>query len=197
MVSYLLWCPGALSDILAILEPVQDLFNGILLLLGLLDLETLTAHAGLLLLVLEGLLDELNILESQLLGNDVEISAGVHVTLNVDNLGVIEATHDLEDGVDGSDVRQESVTKTSTSRCTSCETSDIVDRQVGGDARLGVVLLAEPVISLVGHNDTSLFGVNGSVGKVLREAVSAGVLEWSSAKIFFLNVRRGYQGCTW
>lgn len=112
--SYLLGAPGTLPDILALVKPVQDLLNGFLFLLGLLLLQRLATHTGLLLLVLEGFLNELNILESQLLADDVKITGGVHVTLNVDNLGIIEATNNLEDGIDGADVRQESVSKTST-----------------------------------------------------------------------------------
>ena len=111
--SYLLGSPVALADILAIVEPSQDLLNDLLLLTGLLLLQTLTTHAGLLLLVLESLLDKLNILEPQLLADDVEITGGVHVTLDVNNLGIIEATNHLEDGIDSTNVGQESVSKTS------------------------------------------------------------------------------------
>jgi hypothetical protein len=81
---------------------------------GLLLLQTLTTHAGLLLLVLESLFSELDILESELLADDVKITGGVHVTLNVNDLGVIEATDDLEDSIDSANVGQESVSKTGT-----------------------------------------------------------------------------------
>lgn len=113
--SYLLRAPGALADILAIVEPGQNLLKRSLILHGLLLLQTLTTHTGLLLLVLESLFSELNILESELFADDVEITGGVYVTLNVNDLGVIEATNDLEDGIDSANVRQESVSKTGTS----------------------------------------------------------------------------------
>lgn len=110
--TYLLGTPGALADLLAILEVGQDLLDRGLLLLPLLHLKTLTTLAGLLLLVLEGLLNELNVLESQLLADDIEITCWVDITLDVDNLGIIEATNDLEDGIDGANVRQEGVAET-------------------------------------------------------------------------------------
>ena len=167
--AYLLGTPGALADLLAILEVLQDLLDSGLFLLPLLHLKRLTALAGLLLLVLEGLLDELDILETKLLADDVEITSGVDITLNVDNLGIIESTDDLEDGIDGADVGQESVAETSTSGGTTGMTGNIVDGQVGRDARLGVVLLAQPVEALIGDDDASLLGVDGGIGEVLRE----------------------------
>lgn len=110
--TYLLGTPGALADLLAVPEVGQDLLDRGLLLLPLLHLKTLTTLAGLLLLVLEGLLNELNVLESQLLADDIEITCWVDITLDVDNLGIIEATNDLEDGIDGANVRQEGVAET-------------------------------------------------------------------------------------
>ena len=138
--AYLLGTPSTLADIFAVVEPSQDLLNGLLLLSGLLEFQTLTTHSGLLLLVLESLLDELNILESQLLADDVQITHRVDIALDVDNLGIIEASDDLENGIYSTDVRQEGITKTGTGRGTTGQTGDIVDSQVGGNHRLGLVL---------------------------------------------------------
>ena len=131
----------------------------------------MTTHTGLLLLVLKGLLDKFNVLQAELLADNVQISRGVDITLDVDNLGIVKASHNLEDGIDGANVRQERVAETSTGGRTTGQTGDVVDCQVGRNARLGLVLLAEPVISLVRDNDTSFFGLNGSIWEVL-----AGVL---------------------
>lgn len=166
--AYLLGTPGALADLLAVLEVGQDLLDSGLFLLPLLHLKRLTALAGLLLLVLESLLDELDILETKLLGDDVKITGGVDITLDVDDLGIIESTDDLEDGIDGADVGQESVAETSTGGGTAGKTGDIVDSQVGGNARLGLVLLAKPIEALIGDDDASLLGVDGGIGEVLR-----------------------------
>lgn len=175
--AYLLGAPFALADILASLEVGKNLLDNVLLETSLLLLQALATHAGLLLLVLESLLDELDILQTQLLADDVEITGGVDITLNVNNLGIVEAADDLEDGIDGTNVREERVTETSTGGGASGKTGNIVHGQVGGDARLGLVLLAEPVVAVVGDDDASLLGVNGGVGEVLQAllaVISAG-----------------------
>lgn len=115
MVAYLLGRPSALADVLAVLEPGQNLLDRGLLLLPLPHLETLPTLAGLLLLVLESLLDELNVLQPQLLADDVKIADGIDVTLDVDNLGIVKTPDDLEDGIDGANVRQEGIAETGTS----------------------------------------------------------------------------------
>lgn len=102
--SYLLGSPGSLADVLAILEPGKNLLNDVLFSSGLLLFQALTTHAGLLLLVLKGLLDELDILQSEFLADDVQITSGVDITLDVNDLGIIEATNDLEDGIDSANV---------------------------------------------------------------------------------------------
>lgn len=166
--AYLLGGPVALADLLAILKPGQDFLNHLLLNLGLLQLKTLAAHAGLLLLVLKSLLHKLNILESQLLADNVQITSGVDITLDVDNLSVVEASNNLEDGIDSTDVGKERVSETSSGGRTASQTGNIVDGQVGGNDRLGLVFLNQPVESLIGHNDASFFGLDCGVGKVLQ-----------------------------
>lgn len=173
MDSYLLGTPVTMTDILAVLQPLQNLFYRGLLLSRPLLLETLATLSGDLLLVLESLLHELNVLEPQLLGNDVEVTGGVHVTLDVDDLGIIEATHNLEDSIDRTNVRQKGVAQTSTGGRTAGQASNIVDGQVGRDARLGLELLAQPIIPLVGDDDAGLLGVDGSIGEIGRVAKMA------------------------
>jgi len=133
-VTYLLGTPVLVTDVLAILKQGKNLLDSSFLLLELLHLKRLTATASLLLQVLKSLLDELDILDAELLADNLEITDGVDVTLDVDNLGIIETSDDLEDGIDGADVRQESVTETSTSRGTTGQTSDIVDGLVSRDS---------------------------------------------------------------
>lgn len=174
--SYLLGAPVALADILAIVEPGKNLLKRSLILDGLLLLQTLTTHTGFLLLVLESLFSELDILESELLADDVKITGGVHVTLNVNDLGVIEATNNLEDGIDSANVRQKRVSKTSASGRTASETGNIVYGQIGGDNRLGLVLLNEPVEPFIGNDDTSFLGIDSGIGEVL-DAVSTPILK--------------------
>lgn len=85
----------------------------------------------------------------------------------MDDFGIVEATNDLEDGIDGTDVRKEGVAKTGTSGGTARETSNIVDGQVGGDDRLGLVFLNKPIEALVGDDDARLLGIDGGIGEVL------------------------------
>ena len=50
---------------------------------------------------------------------------------------------------------------------------------MGGDSRLGVVFLAEPVISLVWYDNSRFFRVDGREGEVLQSLVlfcKAGIL---------------------
>ena len=167
-ITYLLGTPVLVTDVLAVLEKSKNLLDAGFLLLELLHLEGLTTTASLLLDVFESLLSELDILDAELLADDLEITDGVDITLDVDNLGIIETSDDLEDGIDGANVGQESVTETSTSRGTTGQTSNVVDGLVSGDSRLGVVVLAQPVVTLIGDNDTRLLGVDGGVREVLQ-----------------------------
>lgn len=166
--TYLLGAPVGLADIVAILQVLEDLGNSGLLLAQLLHLQRLSTALRLLRQAFQSLLNELNILDTELLADDVQVTRGVDVTLDVDNFSIIEATHNLEDGIDGTNVGQESVTETSTGRGTTCQTGDIIDRQVGRNLRLGLVVLAQPIETIIGDDDTRLFGVNGGIGKVGR-----------------------------
>ena len=168
MQTYLLGAPVVLAHVLAGLEVLNDLLDSGLLHEKVLHLKRLATTAGLLLVVLEGLLGELDILDAELFADDLEITDGIDITLDVDDLGIVEATDDLEDGVDGANVGQERVTETSTGGGTTGQTGDVVDGQVGRNLGLGLVLLAEPVEALIGDDDTGLFGVDGSVGEVGR-----------------------------
>jgi hypothetical protein len=181
-IAYLLGGPGALADVLAVLQPGEDLLDGRLLFLPLPHLETLTTLAGLLLLVLERLLNELNVLQPQLLADDIQVAGGVDVALDVDNLGIVETPDDLKDGIDSANVRQEGVAKTSTCRGTTGQAGDVIDCEVGRHLRLGVVLLAQPVEALIGDDDASLLGVNSGIGEVLA-TVSATVVLWSAPRV--------------
>ena len=167
MKSYLLWRPVVVSHVLALLQVVQDLLDRRLFLLELLHLQRLTTALRLLQDVLVRLLHKLDILNSQLFADDVQVSYWVDIALDVDDLGIVEASYDLEDGIDGSDMRQESVAQTSTGRCASRQASNVVDGHMCGHFRLWLVLLVEPVIPLIRHDDTRLFGIDGGIWEVL------------------------------
>jgi hypothetical protein len=112
------------------------------------------------------LLHPLDVLQPQLRLDDLHIAQGVDIALDVDYLGVVEGTHDLEDAVDGTDVREEGVAETSAGGRASGEASDVDAGEEGGDARGGLVDVAKPLEAGVGDGDARLFGVYGSVGEI-------------------------------
>ena len=166
--SYLFGIPVTPAHIVTLLKILENLGNGSFVLTQLLHLERLATTARLLLQVLERLLDEFNILDPQFLVDDGQIPNGVDVTLHVNDFGIIETPDDLENRIDGPDVRQESITQTGTSGGPTGQTGDIIDGQVGGNLRLGLVVLAKPVETLIRENHTCFFGVDGSVREVCR-----------------------------
>lgn len=168
LIAYLLGAPLAGTDILARLQVFQDLSSGGLFFLELLHLQGLTTTASLLLEGIEGLLNKLDILDAQLLADDVQVTSRVDITLNVNDLGIIEAANHLEDGIDSANVRQERVTKTSTSRGTAGQTGNIIDGQVGGNLGLGLVVVAKPIEPVIGDDNTGLLGVDGGIGEIGR-----------------------------
>lgn len=84
----------------------------------------------------------------------------------MDDLCIVEATNHLKDGIDGTNVRKEGIAQTSTGGCTTGQAGNIVDSQVCRDAGFGLVLLDQPVVTVVRDDDARLLGVDGSVGKV-------------------------------
>ena len=102
--TYLFGVPVTLADIIAILQELKDLGSGSLFLLKLLHLQRLSTTTSLLAKKLKSLLNKLDILDAELLVDDGQITARIDITLNVDNLGIIEAANHLEDGIDSADV---------------------------------------------------------------------------------------------
>jgi hypothetical protein len=166
--TYLLGAPFTGANVLARLQVGQNIFSSGLFFLELLHLQRLATTTSLLLKGIESLLNKLDILDAQLLADDVQITARVDITLNVNDLSIIEAANHLEDGIDSTDVGQERVTQTSTSRGTAGQTGNIIHGQVSGNLRLGLVMLAEPVEPLIGNDNAGLLGVNGGIGEIGR-----------------------------
>lgn len=102
--TYLFGAPVALSDVLASFEHLKDLLHGGKFLLQLLHFQALSTPPGILNKLFMRLLDELDILDPEFLADDVQITDRVDIALHVDDLGVVETSHDLEDGIDGANV---------------------------------------------------------------------------------------------
>lgn len=86
----------------------------------------------------------------------------------MNNFSVVKASDNLENGIDGTNVRQESVTETLTLRSTLGQTGNIVNSDVSGDLGSGLVDVAELVETGGGDNDTGLLRLNSSEGVVGR-----------------------------
>ena len=115
-VAHLFANPLVLPDILVVLgENVVDLLNRRdLLFASLVGEGGVSEGPTCLLKTIKVLLDPLDVLETELGGDDVHVAAGVDVALDVDDLRVVEGADDLEDTVDGADMGEESISESGT-----------------------------------------------------------------------------------
>jgi hypothetical protein len=112
--AHLFGTPVSLPHILAVFQQLQDLVDGGFLFFQLLHLETLATSSRLFGQVLFSLLHKLNVFQPQLFRNNVQVPGRVDISLNVDNFRIVETSYNLEDGIDGSDVRQKGIAQAST-----------------------------------------------------------------------------------
>jgi hypothetical protein len=85
------------------------------------------------------LLHPLDIFQTQLGLDNLHISNRVNFTLDMDNFRVIKRADDLENPIDATNVRKESVAQPRTRRRARGQTGDIDAGEEGGDARNGFV----------------------------------------------------------
>lgn len=95
----------------------------------------MTTSCSLLFQRLQILLNKLNILYSKFVIYNLEITDGVNIPFDMDNLRIVETADNLEDGIDSTDMRKEGVTKPSTSRGSTGQASNIVNCKIGRDFR--------------------------------------------------------------
>jgi hypothetical protein len=106
------------------------------------------------------LLYPFDIFKTELVLNNFHVAQGIDVALHMYNFRVVESANDLEYAIDSAHMRKERVSETSTCRSAlypirvrlsrvtsyeiaySSEASNIYARQVGRDARSGLVKLA-------------------------------------------------------
>merc|ERR1712168_691002 len=110
----------------------------------------------------------LDVLKSELLGDDGEISDWINAAFHVGDVFVLESARHVKNGVTRFDVGQEGVAQTLPFRRAFNETGDVDDIQEGGDLGSGFPVVAEPVISLIGNGTPAFVGLNGAERKVLR-----------------------------
>ncbi|KAH3666022.1 hypothetical protein OGAPHI_004211 [Ogataea philodendri] len=171
-------CPGLVGNSLAILEKLDDSLDQNSLLFLLLNLQRLTTSLGDFVDTFQVTLGKINILESQLVGNNLQISGRVNISLNVDDVCVIETSNHLVNGINSTDIGQESVTKTFSSSSTFSQTSNIVDGDVSWNFLRWLVHFVELVKTLRRNNHSGLFRLDrskGVVGRVSKWASSDGL----------------------
>ncbi|GMR52496.1 hypothetical protein PMAYCL1PPCAC_22691, partial [Pristionchus mayeri] len=111
----------------------------------------------------------LDVLLDQLIRDDLQITSRIHVSLDVDDVVIVEGATEMEEGVAGGDVREEGVAQSLPLRRALHQTSNVYNIEerwhLRGRARLE--MLDEPVESRILHHHSSLSGVDGAEGEVL------------------------------
>jgi hypothetical protein len=92
--------------------------------------------------------------------NDLHITDGVNVALDVRDLVILEDSSNVEDSIDGLDVGKEGVSETLTLSSTLYKTGNIDDLEEALDSVLGLVVLAKPLPALIRNEDTSCKPIN-------------------------------------
>jgi hypothetical protein len=83
--------------------------------------------------------DKLKIFEAQFLGNDLKITDRIDATFDVNNFLTIKRSNDLKQAINGSNMTEESVTKTFALRCTSSQTGNVENSQGRWDSLLRLI----------------------------------------------------------
>mmetsp|Transcript_35449 Transcript_35449/g.59741 ORF Transcript_35449/g.59741 Transcript_35449/m.59741 type:complete len:239 (-) Transcript_35449:146-862(-) len=157
----------ARAHLLARLQPVHHLVYGFELLLHLLLHDGCGRAGGILLHGVQLVVHELQILDAQLRGDDLNVLNGVHAVLHMDDFGIFKRTHDVDDAIHGLNVRQEVVPKPRTVRRAFDEAGDVDNLEVGADDALGLILFHEPFKAVVRHADARRVGFNCAEREVL------------------------------
>ena len=130
--------------------------------------------AGLLLQPRDRLLQSLHIGEDQLGLDHLDIGAGVHLAVDVDDIVVGEHSHHLTDRVALADIGQELITQPGALRCAFDDAGDIDEGHRRRQDALRAEDLGQPVQPWIGHRDDALVGLDGGERIVGRQHVIAG-----------------------
>ncbi len=115
----------------------------------------------------EAFVDRVEVGEDEFSGYDVDIAGGVDTAVDVDDVGVVEAADDLEEGVDLTDVAEELVAEALALGGALNEAGDIDEFERGGDSMGDADDLGEGVEPGFGHGDDAEVGVDGAERVVL------------------------------
>src|SRR5690606_28230020 len=96
-----------------------------------------------------------------------DVADGVDRSLDVGDVGILEAADDVQDGVDIANVGKEFVTQSFPHRGPPHDASDVDQLQDGGDHLLGRDVLLDELQAAVGNRHGPHVGLDGAKGVVL------------------------------
>ena len=97
-----------------------------------------------------------------------------HVLHDMDDVVVVEAAHDMDDGVALADVAEELVAEAGTLTCALDEAGDVHELHDGGGLLVGLPDLSQLIQPLVRHGHDAAVGLNGAEGVVCSLRVLGG-----------------------
>lgn len=146
--------------------------------------------ADALLLALLRLAHSFPILGTKLALDGIEITDRIDGIINVDDIVIIKATHQVENSIDGSNVRKESIAKTSTLRSAADETGNIGHLECGWDDARGLPAIYQILELLVGDDAPDDIGVDGAEGVVGGLGMSSSRQEIGQSRL--ANIGKAY-----
>ena len=176
----------AVAHFFAVFEPRDDLLAAGRL--GGVRLGHVRVLRRLLLVLVEfafGHVHVLQVFAAEFAGDDLDVVDGIDAIFDVDDVRIVEGAHDVDDAVDGFDVREEGVAESGAARGALDESGDVDDLEVRLDHGLGFVVVDEPVEAFVRDVDARGVRVDGAEGEVLGGdgAVGQGVVQRGFADV--------------
>ena len=125
-------------------------------------------------------LDDFEVGEDELVVDGVDVGDGVHglglghVLHDMDDVVVVEAAHDMDDGVALADVAEELVAEAGTLTCALDEAGDVYELHDSGGLLVGLPDLSQLIQPLVRHGHDAAVGLDGAEGVVCSLRVLGG-----------------------
>ena len=158
----------AVAHLLSVLEPREHFIHSLqflLLLLG--HRRARRARQSRVQFFLERS-NEFNILLSQFTRDDLDVIHRIDPILDVNHVGVLEASHDVRDAIHRFNVRQERVPESRTRARSFHQSRDVDNLQKRLHHALRLVLLDQPIEAFVGDVDARRVGVDGAKREIFR-----------------------------
>ena len=125
-------------------------------------IEALVAALGVFLRLVDAAVDHLKVSHDEFGIDNVNVAQRVGRTLDVCDICVVKAAHNVDNRVAAADVGKEFVAQTFALGRALDQTRDIDEFNHGGGEFLGIVLVAQPLKSLVRHGHDADIRVNGA-----------------------------------